>query len=290
MRSIRRRSATSFARRVSTPSGKANTAKRPGPYSRSRSASWREAVAEFRAPSLAGSSEARPRPGISGFIDAWLGAAVELIAAALVAAEIAILFSGVVARYVFDAPLVWSDELASMLFLWLAMLGAVIAFRRDEHMRMTAAVGSLPAPARATFDLFATCAALAFLLLIAWPAYEYAREETLITTPALGLNNAWRAAALPSGIALMAIFAVLRVSRAGSLRSVAIAAGAVAVLVTLFWLAGPLFQMLGNLNLLIFFVGVVAATVFAGVPIAFAFGLAIFGYLALATHTPLSVL
>ncbi|MFY9694439.1 MAG: TRAP transporter small permease subunit, partial [Xanthobacteraceae bacterium] len=87
--------------------------------------------------SLAGSSGTGPRRGVVGFIDAWLGAAVELIAAALVAAEIAILFSGVVARYVFDAPLVWSDELASMLFLWLAMLGAVIAFRRDEHMRMT---------------------------------------------------------------------------------------------------------------------------------------------------------
>jgi tripartite ATP-independent transporter DctM subunit len=223
-------------------------------------------------------------------IDAWLGGFVEILAAALVALEIAILFGGVLARYAFNHPLVWSDELASILFLWLAMFGAVIAFRRDEHMRMTAAVGSLPAPTRATFDLFATCAALAFLLLIAWPAYEYAQEETFITTPALGLNNAWRAAALPSGIALMAVFAVLRVSRVGSLRSIAISGGAVIVLVALFWLAGPLFRQLGNLNLLIFFVGVVAATVFAGVPIAFAFGLAIFGYLALTTHTPLSVL
>jgi len=223
-------------------------------------------------------------------LDSVLGAAVEILAAVLVAAEIVILFGGVVARYVFNHPLVWSDELASILFLWLAMLGAVIAFRRDEHMRMTAAVGSLPAPTRGTFDLFATCAALAFLLLIAWPAYEYAQEETFITTSALGLNNAWRAAALPSGIALMAVFAMLRVSRAGSLRSVAISLGAVTVLVALFWIAGPLFRQLGNFNLLIFFVGVVAATVFAGVPIAFAFGLAIFGYLALATHTPLSVL
>ena len=223
-------------------------------------------------------------------LDSVLGAVVEILAAALVAAEIVILFGGVVARYVFNHPLVWSDELASILFLWLAMLGAVIAFRRDEHMRMTAAVGSLPAPARTTFDLFATCAALAFLLLIAWPAYQYAQEETFITTPALGLNNAWRAAALPSGIALMAVFAALRVSRAGSLRSIAIAAGTVALLVALFWLAGPLFLKLGNLNLLVFFVGVVAATVFAGVPIAFAFGLAIFGYLALTTHTPLLVL
>ena len=65
------------------------------------------------------------------------------------ALEIVILFAGVVARYVFDAPLVWSDELASILFLWLAMLGAVIALRRDEHMRMTAAVATLRPPARA---------------------------------------------------------------------------------------------------------------------------------------------
>ena len=223
-------------------------------------------------------------------LDSLLGAVVEILAATLVAAEIIILFSGVIARYVLNHPLIWSDELASILFLWLAMLGAAIAFRRDEHMSMTAAVSSLPAPTRAAFDLFATGAALAFLLLIAWPAYEYAQEETFITTPALGLNNAWRAAALPSGIALMAVFAVLRVSRAGSLRSVAISLGAVAVLVALFWLAAPLFLKLGNLNLLIFFVGVVAATVFAGVPIAFAFGLAVFGYLALTTHTPLMVL
>jgi tripartite ATP-independent transporter DctM subunit len=246
-------------------------------------------MAEFPIPAVVIESRAAGR-SVATVLDSWLGGFVELLAAMLVTLEIAILFGGVVARYVFNHPLIWSDELASILFLWLAMLGAVVALRRDEHMRMTAAAGSLPAPTRKTFDLFATCAALAFLLLIAWPAYQYAQEETFITTPALGLNNAWRAAALPSGIALMAIFALLRLARAGSLRSMAIAAGAVTVVVALFWLAAPLFLKLGNLNLLIFFVGVVAATVFAGVPIAFAFGLAIFGYLALTTHTPLLVL
>jgi tripartite ATP-independent transporter DctM subunit len=246
-------------------------------------------MAESPIPAVAHESRVAGR-SIATVFDSWLGGFVELLAATLVTLEIAILFGGVVARYVFNHPLIWSDELASILFLWLAMLGAVVALRRDEHMRMTAATGSLPALTRTTLDLFATCAALAFLLLIAWPAYQYAQEETFITTPALGLNNAWRAAALPSGIALMATFALLRLARAGSLRSIAIAAGAVAVVVALFWIAGPLFLKLGNLNLLIFFVGVVAATVFAGVPIAFAFGLAIFGYLALTTHTPLLVL
>ena len=240
--------------------------------------------------SLAGPGEPESHRGVSGALDAWLGSFVETIAAALVAVEIAILFGGVIARYVFDQPLVWSDELASILFLWLAMLGAVIAFRRDEHMRMTAVVGMLPAPARAMLDTFATGAALTFLLLIAWPAYDYAREEVFITTPALQLTNAWRAAALPVGTGLMAIFAALRLARVGSARSLAVPLGAVAGLVVLFWLGEPIFQRLGNLNLLIFFVGVVAATVFAGVPIAFAFGLAVFGYLALTTQTPLMVL
>jgi tripartite ATP-independent transporter DctM subunit len=223
-------------------------------------------------------------------IESSVGSAVEIAAAGLVIAEIAILFGGVISRYVFDRPLVWSDELASTLFLWLAMLGAVIAFHRDEHMRMTACVGMLPGPARALLDSFATGASLAFLLLIGWPAFQYASDEVPITTSALQVTDAWRAAALPAGIGLMVVFAVLRLTRATSTKAIILSLGLIALVVTLFWLGTPLFHRLGNLNLLIFFVGVVAAAVFAGVPIAFAFGLAIFGYLALATHTPLMVL
>ena len=94
-------------------------------------------------------------------IEHALGTLVEIPAALLVVAEIVILFAGVVARYALHQPLIWSDELASILFLWLAMLGAVVAFRRNEHMRMTAAVAALSPPVRAAFDAIATCAALA---------------------------------------------------------------------------------------------------------------------------------
>jgi tripartite ATP-independent transporter DctM subunit len=227
---------------------------------------------------------------VTATIESSVGSAVEIAAAGLVIAEIAILFGGVISRYVFDRPLVWSDELASTLFLWLAMLGAVIAFHRDEHMRMTACVGMLPGPARAMLDSLATGASLAFLLLIVWPAFQYASDELPITTSALQITDAWRAAALPAGIGLMIVFALLRLTRAAPARTIILSLGLISLVVALFWLGAPLFARLGNLNLLIFFVGVVAAAVFAGVPIAFAFGLAIFGYLALATHTPLMVL
>src|SRR5580692_5728783 len=196
-------------------------------------------MAELQTLPLADRSEAESRRSLIGTLDAWLGTVVEFAAAALVAAEIIILFGGVIARYIFNSPLVWSDELASILFLWLAMLGAVIAFRRDEHMRMTACVGLLAPPARAMLDMFATGAALAFLLLIAWPAYNFAAEQAAITTPALEIKDAWRAAALPTGIILMTVFALLRLVDAGSWKSAALSLSAVAVIVVLFWLGEP---------------------------------------------------
>src|SRR3954447_635313 len=231
-----------------------------------------------------------PRRSLASSLDASLGMLVEIPAALLVVAEIVILFAGVVARYGLHRPLIWSDELASVLFLWLAMLGAVVAFRRGEHMRMTAVVASAGPVARAWLDVVATCAALAFLLLVAWPAYEYAFEESFITTPALQISNIWRAAALPAGIGLMALFALLRLARTGDVRTLFGAVAMVVLLMALFWLVQPWLRSLGNVNLVIFFVGVTGFCVFSGVPIAFGFGLAIFGYLALTTRTPLTVL
>ncbi|MBH5370463.1 TRAP transporter large permease subunit [Bradyrhizobium sp. CNPSo 4016] len=215
-----------------------------------------------------------------------LGHLVAVPAALLVLAEIAVLSAGIVSRYVFRSPIVWSDELAGILFLWLAMFGSVIAFQRGEHMRMTAVVGVLSAELRAFLDVVAAAASLAFLALVVWPAYEFAADEAFVTTPALEIVNSWRAAALPIGIGLMLIAAVLRLIRIASLRSLLGSVAMVAGIIAAFILLAPVLKPLGNLNLLIFFVFVVGAMVFAAVPIAFAFGLATVGYLALTTSTP----
>jgi len=243
-------------------------------------------------PAVAGEAALQPprRRSVLGSIDTALGLLVEIPAAILVVAEVIILFAGVIARYVLHAPLIWSDELASILFLWLAMLGSAVALRRGEHMRMTVMVANAKPAMRAYLDVVATCAALAFLILIVRPAYEYAYEESFITTPALQISNTWRAAALPIGTGLMALFALLRLARVGDVEALLLAVATVAALIAVFWLAQPVLRPLGNLNLIIFFVGVVGFCVFAGVPIGFAFGMAVLGYLALTTRTPLMVL
>jgi tripartite ATP-independent transporter DctM subunit len=233
----------------------------------------------------AGASQAGSRSWIVK-ANAVLGHVVAVPAALLVLAEIAVLSAGIVARYVFRSPIVWSDELAGILFLWLAMFGSVIAFQRGEHMRMTAIVGILSVEVRTFLDVVAAAASLAFLALIVWPAYEFAADEAFVTTPALEIVNSWRAAALPIGLGLMLIAAVLRLIRIASVRSLLASVAVVAGIIGTFILLAPLLKPLGNLNLLIFFVFVVGAMVFAAVPIAFAFGLATVGYLALTTSTP----
>ncbi|SIR33186.1 TRAP transporter, DctM subunit [Rhizobium sp. RU35A] len=218
-----------------------------------------------------------------------IGLMVEIPAALLLLAEVVVLMMGVIWRYALHQPLIWSDELAGILFLWLAMLGSVVALRRGEHMRMTAIVGALQPQWRSLLDLVAIAAAFAFLLLTVTPAYHFAAEEVWVTTPALEIPNAWRAAALPVGIFFMLLIATLRLLQKGNWGQVILALAGVAIVVAAVTLIGPVLSGLGNWNLLLFFVLGVGAMVFLGVPIAFSFGLATFGYIASTTTTPTMV-
>ncbi|MGJ7511288.1 TRAP transporter large permease [Variovorax sp. GT1P44] len=222
--------------------------------------------------------------------DRVLAFVTEVPAALLVLIEILVLFSGVVSRYALHQPLTWSDELAGILFLWLAMLGAVIALRRSAHMRMTALVDIASPGTRAFLDLFAVVAAAAFLLLVAHPAYDFASEEAIVTTPSLGISSAWRAAALPCGVILMCVAAAIKLAAVTDGKRLAMAVGLTLVTGAGLYFISPAFANIGNFNLLIFFVVIVGLLVLSGVPIAFAFGLATFGYIALTTTKPVNVI
>jgi tripartite ATP-independent transporter DctM subunit len=228
--------------------------------------------------------------GVLQALERGLVRLVEVMAAALLAAEIGILFAGVVSRYALGEPFTWSDELASILFVWLAMLGAAIAFQRGQHMRMSAFAMRAGPRLRAALDVAGLVAPLAFMLLIVYPALDHAIEERIVTTPALELSNAWRAAAFPAGIALMIVFSAFRIARERRYRAMLIAAAVAAAAGGLLYLAKPAFASLGNWNLLIFFVGAIGVGVLSGIPIAFVFALSAFGYASLSTGTPVVVL
>jgi len=240
-------------------------------------------------PGLAGHAPATGRRAPIAWLEQLnkaLGTLIEVPAALLVLAEVIVLLMGVTSRYVLHEPLIWSDELASILFLWLAMLGSVVAFQRGEHMRMTAVVGRLQPRGRAFLDLIAIASAIAFLAFVVHPAYEFAQDEVYVTTPAMGIVNSWRAAALPIGLGLMLLVGVMQIFRLGRMKDALLALVIVAAVVGGMALVGPALKTLGNWNLLLFFVVGVGTMVMLGLPIAFSFGLATFGYIALTTGTP----
>ncbi|HSW06759.1 TRAP transporter large permease subunit [Aquabacterium sp.] len=218
---------------------------------------------------------------------AWI---TEVPAAVLVLAEILILGGGAFARYALHAPLPWTDELASILFLWLAMLGSCIALRRGAHMQLTTFVKDLSPGKRAWVDAFGMCLVVAFLTMLIGPAWERLHEEIEVSTPVLEISEGYRAAAVFVGAVLMLVTAVSRLIEQPGRLQIVVGAAAVAGGGAAFWLLSPALAGLGNLNLVIFFLVMLVGCIVIGVPIAFAFGLATMSYLAFSTSTPLSIM
>ncbi|MFI5341368.1 MAG: TRAP transporter large permease subunit [Candidatus Methylomirabilales bacterium] len=213
----------------------------------------------------------------------------EVPVALLVLVEFVLLLMGVVARYAFHRPLYWVDELAATLFLWLGMLGAAVALRRGEHMRLTAFVRRGSPAARAWVDVAVMVVVGTFALEMLGPTRAFVVAEAAITMPALQVSAAYGVAAVLVGMVLMLIIVFVRLARAASLRMCVSAVALVGGMSLLAIAAKPLLIRLGNVNLILFFVVLVGLFVSSSVPIAFGFGVATLSYLALTTAMPLSV-
>ena len=60
------------------------------------------------------------------------------------AGMVAIIFSQVIMRYVFNNSLSWSEELGKFIFVWISWIGISIGHRRQEHIKITMLVDKLP--------------------------------------------------------------------------------------------------------------------------------------------------
>ncbi|MFB9225142.1 TRAP transporter large permease subunit [Paracoccus cavernae] len=200
------------------------------------------------------------------------------------------ILTNVFTRYVFGHPIVWADEVASLSFMWMAMLGAVLAIERSEHMRLTVLLPLISDRWRPYVEAFSGVLMLVFLGGIMPSALEYAYEESYITSPALNMPMIWRASALPTGVILMALLVVVHLLRDLPIKAVGAALGVAAVLVGGLYLASPALAALGNWNLPIYLGLIVFVCLGLGVPIAFCFGLGTLAYITFATSRPVFVM
>jgi tripartite ATP-independent transporter DctM subunit len=197
---------------------------------------------------------------------------------------------GVVFRYFLSTPIFWIDEVCSILFIWLSMMGAVIAIHRHEHLRLTLLIDRVSPRWRKRLDALGQVLVIAFLATMVLPAYRHVVSESIIYSATLGISNGIRIAAVLFGISAMLLIAFSRLISTASLRRIAVATLMVAGAVAILYASRGLFADLGKLNILIFLVGVLGLCLVIGVPIAFCFGIGTLTFLLFTTRIPASIL
>jgi len=132
----------------------------------------------------------------------------QILIRALSVALILVVFGGVVCRYVLRIPVVWGEELAQFVFIWLAFLCASVAVRKKAHFRMSAILELLPARARAGIETVTLLLMGVLTVFLVWQGVLLAASGTGETAPGLQVPMTWVYAAVPFSTASMAIFLV----------------------------------------------------------------------------------
>lgn len=227
------------------------------------------------------------------FLDACertIGRVIDAICASLLLVDIGLLGWGVTARYLLHWPMIWVEELATLLFLWFGMLGAASALRRGWHMRLSFVSALAPPALGRRIDQLASAILLIFMGTLLWPSLALVQLNSAIRTPDLGIPDSFAAAATPVSLVVMIALLLIRLRRSSTAPAFALVCAGVLGVIVAITRINPVMAGLGNFNLLIFFGLGVGALIVIGVPIAFAFGAATLAYFVLTSQLPLVVI
>ena len=70
--------------------------------------------------------------------------ALEWLLVLLLGVMVVLVFGNVVLRYGFNSGIVFSEEVSRFVFMWLTLLGALVAMHDGAHLGMTSVIASLP--------------------------------------------------------------------------------------------------------------------------------------------------
>lgn len=130
---------------------------------------------------------------------------LELLAGAGLLAVITVLvFIAAVMRF-FGHPLIWSVDLAQLLFIWLCFIGATRAMRQRLHLGVDFLIALLSRRNRLYVETALTLVFIAFLAVLAWEGYKLTMLNWERLFGDSGLSYAWVTIAVPFGSVLLSL-------------------------------------------------------------------------------------
>lgn len=123
----------------------------------------------------------------------------------LVTLIVAIVAIAVVFRYVFNSPLIFSFDLAVILFVWLVFLGLARAAYEGAHLSVDMLTALLPHRLAFATEIAMRLLMIAAAVFIAIHAYDLT-TRTRMEIASMRISMAWLYAAAPTGFALFALY------------------------------------------------------------------------------------
>jgi TRAP-type transport system small permease protein len=138
-------------------------------------------------------------------------AALEWTIGAIMTGIVIILFIGVVLRYLFNAPLFWSEEVTVLGLIWIIFLSGAILVRQDKNVCITV-ISDLCKPRHSNrIRNLADMLALFILGVMGYLSWQLKDRLAFSTTPALRISEDWFGWALVVGFLLMLYYQAQRV-------------------------------------------------------------------------------
>ena len=118
---------------------------------------------------------------------------------------ICVVFYQVMARYIFNAPPNWTEELARYLQVWIALLASALCVPRGMHFAVDYLVVYLPVRVKTALSILVNVLVSAFLVLLLVMGKRILGVAGVQTSAALGLNMWYAYLAIPVGALLMLV-------------------------------------------------------------------------------------
>ncbi|MGC8719228.1 MAG: TRAP transporter small permease [Thermodesulforhabdaceae bacterium] len=110
----------------------------------------------------------------------------------------------VIARYVFNHSLFWSEEVGRIILVWLTFLGSTVAYKRKLHIGIEFFVRKFSPPLRRLCFFVTVVASLVFFLAIILLGVKFFSVAAMYKTAALGIPGVFIYSVIPlSGVVLI---------------------------------------------------------------------------------------
>jgi TRAP-type C4-dicarboxylate transport system permease small subunit len=143
------------------------------------------------------------KPSVRELILRIIGNPLETAICSLFSVMVVVIFSQVVARYVFQYSLSWSEELARFMLMWLSMLSAAYAFKTKSHFALRFVVARFPVSIQKSISIFSHGLVALFLAVLCYYSVQFVVGVEGFLAPALQIPMQIPYASSIVGCALM---------------------------------------------------------------------------------------